>query len=97
MSCSPCSARKPSTLLASLLALSLLVAFALSGASVAHAAAAVTVRVEGINQTLLAPTQVTTDAAAVVKDGNSEHSCSGLTAAGAVEGATPRSWGGGGF
>jgi hypothetical protein len=94
------SAQKPSTLLASLLALSLLAAFALSGASVAHAAAAVTVRVEGINQTLLPPTQVTTDATPVVKDGNNEHSCSGASAAGALQLATGGSWGGewfGGF
>ena len=100
MSCCPRSARKPSTLLASLLALSLLVAFALSGASVAHAAAAVTVRVEGINQTLLPPTQVTTDATPIVKDGNNEHSCSGASAAGALQLATGGSWGGewfGGF
>lgn len=94
MSCSSRSARKPSTLLASLLALSLLAAFALSGAPVAHAAAAVTVRVEGINQTLLPPTQVTTDATPVVKDGNNEHSCSGASAAGALQLATGGSWGG---
>jgi hypothetical protein len=82
-------------LLASLLALSLLAVFALSGACVAHAAAAVTVRVEGINQTLLGPTQVTTDAAvSVVKDGNSEHSCSGASAAGALQLATGGSWAG---
>ncbi len=94
MSCSPCSARKPSTLLASLLVLSLLAVFALSGASAAHAAAAVTVRVEGINQTLLPPTQVTTDATPVVKDANSEHSCSGASAAGALQLATAGNWGG---
>ena len=94
MSRCPRSARKPSTLLASLLALSLLVAFALSGASVAHAAAAVTVRVEGVNQTLLPPTQVTTDATPVVKDANIEHSCSGASAAGALQLATGGSWGG---
>jgi hypothetical protein len=81
-------------LLASLLVLSLLAVFALSGASVAHAAAAVTVRVEGINQTLLPPTQVTTDATPVVKDGNNEHSCSGASAAGALQLATSGSWGG---
>ncbi len=101
MSCSSRSARKPSTLLASLLlALSLLATLALTGAPVAHAAAAVTVRVEGISQTLLPPTQVTTDATPVVKDGNSEHSCSGAGAAGALQLATGGSWGGewfGGF
>jgi hypothetical protein len=96
MSCSSRSARKSSTLLASLLlALSLLVTLALAGAPVAHAGAPVTVRVEGINQTLLPPTQVTTDAAtSVVKDGSKEHSCSGASAAGALELATGGSWNG---
>jgi hypothetical protein len=83
-------------LLASLtLTLLLLAALALGGAPAALAGAPVTVRVEGLNQTLLGPTQVTTDAAApVVKDGNNAHSCSGLTAAGALERATAGSWGG---
>jgi hypothetical protein len=96
MSCSSRSARKPSRLLASsLLALSLLVTLALAGAPAALAGVPVTVRVEGLNQTLLPPTQVTTDAAtSVVKDGNKEHSCSGLTAAGALEFATAGNWGG---
>ncbi len=96
MSCCPRSARKPSTPLASLLlALSLLATLALTGASAAHAAAAVTVRVEGLNQTLLGPTQVTTDAtASVVKDANNEHSCSGASAAGALQLATGGSWNG---
>jgi hypothetical protein len=90
------TARRPSTLLASLLlALSLLVTLALTGASVAHAGAPVTVRVEGINQTLLGPTQVTTDAAmSVVKDANNEHSCSGASAAGALQFATGGNWNG---
>jgi hypothetical protein len=96
MSRCPRSARKPSTLLASLLlALSLLATLALAGAPAALAGVPVTVRVEGLNQTLLPPTQVTTDAtASVVKDGDNEHSCSGLTAAGALERATAGSWGG---
>jgi hypothetical protein len=97
-----CSARKPSMLLASLSAvLFALAAFALAGAPSALASANVTVRVEGIDKTLLAPTQVTTDAAAsVVKDGNNEHSCSGASAAGALQLATGGSWSGewfGGF
>lgn len=95
MSCSVRSARKPSTLLASLTFTLLLAVLALAGAPAALAGAPVTVRVEGLNQTLLPPTQVTTDATApVVKDGNKEHSCSGLTAAGALERATAGSWGG---
>jgi len=96
MFCSPRSARKPSTPLASLLlALSLLAVLALTGAPAALAGAPVTVRVEGLNQTLLGPTQVTTDAAAsVVKDANNEHSCSGASAAGALQLATGGNWNG---
>lgn len=96
MSRCPRTARKSSTLLASLLlALSLLATLALTGAPVAHAGAAVTVRVEGLNQTLLGPTQVTTDAAtSVVKDANNEHSCSGAGAAGALQLATGGNWNG---
>jgi hypothetical protein len=95
MSSSLCGTRKPSTLLASLTAVLLVpLAFALTGAPSALASANVTVRVEGINQTLLAPTEVTTSATPVVKDGNSAHSCSGLTAAGALERATAGNWGG---
>src|ERR1700760_3075512 len=53
--------------------------------SAAHAAAPanVTVRVEGISQTLLAPTAVTTNGTPVEKDGNKEHTCAGGSAAGA--------------
>jgi hypothetical protein len=96
------SARKPSTLSASLFAVLLaLAAFALAGAPSALASANVTVRIEGIDKTLLAPTQVTTDATTpVVKDGNNEHSCSGASAAGALQLATGGSWNGewfGGF
>ncbi|HEX8714975.1 MAG TPA: hypothetical protein VF706_05340, partial [Solirubrobacteraceae bacterium] len=53
-----------------------------------------TVRVEGLSHTLLAPTEVTTDSTPVSKDGNSTHSCSGTSAAGALERATGGSWGG---
>jgi hypothetical protein len=67
----------------------------LAFASLAHAApASVTVRVEGVNQTLLAPTNVTTNATPVEKDGNPEHTCSGESAAGALEQATSGSWSG---
>lgn len=78
-----------------------LAAFALAGAPSALASANVTVRIEGIDKTLLAPTQVATDAATpVIKDGNNEHSCSGASAAGALQLATGGSWNGewfGGF
>ncbi len=102
MSRSLSGTQRPSALVTSLAAaLLVLAAFALAGAPSALASASVTVRVEGINQTLLPPTQVTTDAAAsVVKDGNKEHSCSGASAAGALQLATGGSWNGewfGGF
>jgi hypothetical protein len=76
----------------------LLLACLLSLVSAAHAQAAVpatvTVRVEGANQTLLPTTTVTTNGAAVEKDGNPEHTCSGASAAGALEQATSGSWSG---
>jgi hypothetical protein len=74
--------------------LALLLALALPPAVRAAAPASVTVRVEGANHTLLAPTGVTTGNAPVVKDGNNAHSCPGATAAGALELATGGSWGG---
>jgi hypothetical protein len=86
-------ARKPSTLLAWLLFGLLLLA--LAGAPAALAGPTVTVRVEGVNQTLLGPTEVTTDSTTrVIKDSNPEHSCSGASAAGALQLATAGSWGG---
>jgi hypothetical protein len=62
-------------------------------ASVASAGtpATVTVRVEGATGTVLPPTQVTTTTALVVKEG---HSCSGTSAAGALQLATSGNWGG---
>ena len=65
-------------------------------ASIAHAAgpASVTVRVEGSEHTLLAPTTVTTTTAPVNKDGKPADTCSGTSAAGALEAATSGSWGG---
>jgi hypothetical protein len=76
------------------LLLSCLCSLWLASLAQAAAPAAVTVRVEGATHTLLAPTQVTTDTAAVVKDGNKEHSCAGGSAAGALERATAGSWNG---
>ena len=62
----------------------------------AHASgpATVTVRVEGLTETKLPPTQETTTTTPVVKDGNSEHSCPGTSAAGALQLATGGDWGG---
>jgi hypothetical protein len=56
--------------------------------------ATVTVRVEGVNETLVAPTQLTTTEAPVVNDGDPEHSCSGTSALGALQLATSGHWGG---
>jgi hypothetical protein len=76
----------------------LLAAFLLliATASVAQAVgpASVTVRVEGSEHTLLAPTTVTTSAAPVDKDGHAADTCSGTSAAGALEQATAGNWGG---
>jgi hypothetical protein len=70
-------------LCASSLLLSLLVAVAQAGEP-----ATVTVRVEGLNQTLLPATQVTTTAAPVIDDGNPAHACIGTSAMGALQLAT---------
>lgn len=56
--------------------------------------ATVSVRVEGLSGTLLAPTQVTTSTTPMVKDGNSEHSCPGTSALAALELATAGNWSG---
>ncbi|MHB8235283.1 MAG: hypothetical protein ACYDHT_11585 [Solirubrobacteraceae bacterium] len=80
-------------------ALPLCCLLALALAPLAHAAApaTVTVHVEGASSTLLAPTTVTTTTAPVEKDGNSAHTCTGTSAAGALEQATSGSWGGSWF
>jgi hypothetical protein len=60
----------------------------------AAAPAAVTVRVEGLKETKVLPTVLTTTTAPVVKDENPEHSCPGTSAAGALDLATKGEWGG---
>ena len=57
--------------------LACLLLLALVSAAHAAAPASVTVHVEGVEKTLLAPTGVTTTTAAVEKDGNSAHTCTG--------------------
>jgi hypothetical protein len=57
----------------------------------------VTVRVEGTSDTLLARTAVHTTTTPVVKDGNSAHSCTGTSVAGALEVATGGNWSGSWF
>ncbi|MBA3809496.1 MAG: hypothetical protein H0X28_14060 [Solirubrobacterales bacterium] len=56
--------------------------------------ATVSVRVEGLSGTLIAPTQVTTASAPMVKDGNSEHACSGTSALAALQLASAGNWSG---
>jgi hypothetical protein len=60
-------------------------------AAVAGTPATVTVRVEGAATTVLAPTQVTTTTVPMEKEG---HSCSGTSAAGALQLATTGNWSG---
>jgi hypothetical protein len=68
--------------------------FALASSALAAGPATVTVRVEGLNATLVPPTQVTTTTAPVVKDGNPGDACPGTSAIGALELATDGNWGG---
>src|SRR5258708_35988123 len=75
------------------LATCLLLLLAAANAAAAEPAT-VTVRVEGSSETLVPPTQVTTNAAPIVKDGNSEHSCPRTNAIGALQAATAGNWSG---
>ncbi len=72
----------------------LLCLFVLSSAVAAGAPANVTVRVEGLTETKLPATSVTTTTTPIVKDGVKEHSCSGTSALGALELATAGNWSG---
>jgi hypothetical protein len=60
--------------------------------TLASAPATVTVRVEGLTETKLLPTQVTLTGTPVVKDGNPEHACGGNTGVGALQLATGGNW-----
>ncbi len=76
-----------------------LLLLALAGGVFAQSALAgeaptVTVRVEGVNATLIPPTQVTLSGPAVVKDGNSEDACSITSALGALQLASAGNWSG---
>jgi hypothetical protein len=70
--------------------------FSLAFASLAHAGApaTVSVRVEGLNETKLPATTVTTNLTPVVKDGDTSHACPGTSAIGALELATGGNWSG---
>jgi hypothetical protein len=76
-----------------------LLLLALAGGVFAHGARAVeaptvTVRVEGLNATLIPPTDVTLSGSPVVKDGNPEDSCAITSALGALQLASGGSWAG---
>jgi hypothetical protein len=66
----------------------------LASSALAVGPAVVTVRAEGLGETKLPPTVVTTSTEPVVKDGIASDSCSGTSAIGALERATGGSWGG---
>jgi hypothetical protein len=63
----------------------------------AEGPASVTVRVEGVEKTLVPPKVVTTTTTPVVNDGNPEDYCSGTSALGALQVATGGDWSGSWF
>lgn len=74
------------------LALLAVAAIVAASAGATALAPAVTVRVEGTSSTLLLPSSVTLKAGNVDSDGIAGHTCSSLTAAGAIELATHGNW-----
>ncbi len=84
----------PSRRLPPALALALLVLCLVPVAALGAGPASVTVRVEGVNETLLGATPVTTSEEPVVKDGNPHDACSGTSALGALALATSGNWSG---
>jgi hypothetical protein len=66
------------------------VALALSSGS----PATVTVRVEGLKRTLLAPSQVKTHTGSITRSGTPKGACPSTSAAGALDGATHHQWSG---
>jgi hypothetical protein len=86
--------RSHSTPLASAIAVVLLLLLIAASPASASGPATVTVRIEGLNETKLAATQVTTTTAPVVKDGKPADACPGTNASGALDLATGGNWGG---
>jgi hypothetical protein len=72
----------------------LLCLLACASAAQAGSPATVTVRVEGLTETKVPPTTLTTSTTPVVKDGVPADSCSGTSALGALDLATGGSWSG---
>jgi hypothetical protein len=66
--------------------------FSMSGSALAAGPANVTVRAEGTSGPVIPVSQLTTTSTPVAKDGS--HSCTGTSAAGALEQATGGDWGG---
>jgi hypothetical protein len=79
------------------LSCAVLASLVLVSSVIAAGPATVTVRVEGPTETLVNPTQVLTTTAPVVKDGNQADSCTGTSAAGALQLATKGNWDGNWF
>jgi hypothetical protein len=65
-----------------------------AGAALAATGPTVTVRVEGLKQTLLNPTKVTTHTGWITRGGTPKGKCSRRSAAGALDVATHHRWGG---
>jgi hypothetical protein len=65
-----------------------------AGASSSGSPTTVTVRVEGLTKTLLAPTKVTTHTGSITKDGTPAGACPATSAAGALDAATHHNWAG---
>jgi hypothetical protein len=64
----------------------------IAGAASSGSPATVTVRVEGLTKTLLAPTKVTTHTGSITKGGTPAGVCPATTAAGALDVATHHNW-----
>jgi hypothetical protein len=71
-----------------------LLALAFASTALSAEPAQVAVRVEGLTETKLLPTQVTLTGAPVVNDGNAEHACPGNGALAALQIATGGNWSG---
>jgi hypothetical protein len=76
------------------LLLACLLSLAFASLARATSPATVTVRVEGLNETKLPATTVTTNSTPVVKDGDTSHACPGTSAIGALELASGGNWSG---
>jgi hypothetical protein len=74
--------------------LAVVLSLAVVSTALASGPATVTVRVEGLSETKLPPTQLTTTTSPVVKDGSPEHACPGTSALGALELGTGGGWSG---